>query len=1032
MSLSQLCVGLKAAIQRDPLTHKVLLAPTMAQGNQLLERICLEGSSWLNVRVATLRSMALDIASLKLAEERLSFANATTTRGAVEAVLAERVRATESYFHGMRPTGGLVEAVHQAVQDLRMGGLSEKGLPAGAFETAEKHGEIVAVLSSYCNELASINAVDEADVFRIALQAVAAADQPEPGTRYLVTHGLCLNALSRRFFDALVRPRAIILSGPPVRGIDPPRRTVLSEPTVPETRLSYLFAPQEKPAELASDVELDLFHASSPTNELREVVRRILTEGIGLDEVEVVATDTETYGAALHNLTLKLELECTLADGLPLARTRPGRAVAALLSWIEGGFFVEPMRRAIAAGDIDLPEHEGDRPSNMGAARFLRSIGIGWGRERYLPMLASAFRRAERDLNGTIPGGDEAGEKRALTIKRRLSCLTVLRTLFRGLLDAVPPPHEDGKVRLASMIQAVRDFVDRNARCSTEPDTAARAAILDVLDELRGFGERDVPIADATDAVRTALATVRVQASGPRPGSVHLSHFRRGGCSGRPRTFVVGLDESRFPGKGLQNPILLDRERQALSDDLPTSGEALSESLHAMASMFARLRGKVTVSYAGYDPLDNRPVAPCSVVLQAFRLASGDDAADYTKLMESLGALHGTIPGGDRCLDATDVWFRALAEGPVLADGLKRVRAEYPGLAAGMDAEDARDSDAVTSFDGKIQDCEELDPRGNDGIVMSCSRIERLASCPHAYFLRYVLGIKKPDEVEYDPTGWLDPLMRGCLLHDVFCRYMRQLRQHGGKSGPDTLPMAIEVLQQVAAEYEDVIPSPSDQVMRFEMKELEDSVRVFHRIECGRGEGTPRFFEAAFGFGEEPTAGEVGSSDPLRIELGTRKWLLLRGRVDRIDELSPGKFVVLDYKTGRATACSDHDYFLGGRQVQHALYALAAEQFLKTCGVHGDPKVVKAGYVFPTVRGEGRRLLRDQDRRADLTKLMNALCDAIRSGCFVASPDARSAGCDYCDYAEACGASLAAERSKRKADAGARAMAHLLEAAEYV
>ena len=28
-------------------------------------------------------------------------------------------------------------------------------------------------------------------------------------------------------------------------------------------------------------------------------------------------------------------------------------------------------------------------------------------------------------------------------------------------------------------------------------------------------------------------------------------------------TFIVGLDDSRFPGAGLQDPLLLDHERQA-------------------------------------------------------------------------------------------------------------------------------------------------------------------------------------------------------------------------------------------------------------------------------------------------------------------------------------------------------------------------------------------------------------------------------------------------------------------------------------
>ena len=58
---------------------------------------------------------------------------------------------------------------------------------------------------------------------------------------------------------------------------------------------------------------------------------------------------------------------------------------------------------------------------------------------------------------------------------------------------------------------------------------------------------------------------------GPRGGCLHVAHVLAGGHSGRPHTFIVGLDDGRFPGVGLQDPILLDEERRA-SPDLPDCG----------------------------------------------------------------------------------------------------------------------------------------------------------------------------------------------------------------------------------------------------------------------------------------------------------------------------------------------------------------------------------------------------------------------------------------------------------------------------
>ena len=48
------------------------------------------------------------------------------------------------------------------------------------------------------------------------------------------------------------------------------------------------------------------------------------------------------------------------------------------------------------------------------------------------------------------------------------------------------------------------------------------------------------------------ILPVRTAASSPLPGHMHVSSFATGGFSGRPMTFVLGLDQGVFPGAGLQ------------------------------------------------------------------------------------------------------------------------------------------------------------------------------------------------------------------------------------------------------------------------------------------------------------------------------------------------------------------------------------------------------------------------------------------------------------------------------------------------
>ena len=113
---------------------------------------------------------------------------------------------------------------------------------------------------------------------------------------------------------------------------------------------------------------------------------------------------------------------------------------------------------------------------------------------------------------------------------------------------------------------------------------------------------------------------------------VHVAHILAGGHSGRPHTFIVGLDDGRFPGAGLQDPILLDDERKELSRELPTAGRELAKRFELVARLLARLRGTVTLSYSCQDLTDDRETFPSSIVLAAFRILSGQREADQADL----------------------------------------------------------------------------------------------------------------------------------------------------------------------------------------------------------------------------------------------------------------------------------------------------------------------------------------------------------------------------------------------------------------
>ncbi|MFH1025565.1 MAG: PD-(D/E)XK nuclease family protein, partial [Nitrospirota bacterium] len=301
-----------------------------------------------------------------------------------------------------------------------------------------------------------------------------------------------------------------------------------------------------------------------------------------------------------------------------------------------------------------------------------------------------------------------------------------------------------------------------------------------------------------------------------------------------------------------------------------------------------------------------------------------------------------------------------------------------------------------------------LDPRENAALVMSASMLEKIATCPYAYFLNYILKVRPLEEVTFEEDTWLDAKQRGSLLHDLFNRFMREITGKGEKpSFKKHLPLIESTLKKVINEYRDKIPPPSEAIFEQEKKILIKAAQVFLKTEEIRCKTcTPLFFEFPFGYKDA----EPEFRDPIRIPLGAGQSVLLAGRIDRIDKIAEHEYAVLDYKTGSAYAYKDHLCFNKGKTLQHALYAIAAETILKTIKRSGNGVVKKSGYLFPTEKETGRLVIPDRDDEG-LIALLNDLLNIVKKGVFI--PSNEEDACTYCDYTNLCGETVI-ENAKRK------------------
>jgi len=623
--------------RENVLAEKWLLAPSLRVGFQWLDAVTRSGRPVLNVRVKTVQHLALDLAGPEMDRRRVTFLRTCRAEVLMDRIVG-RLRADRSgYLSELNPSPGLIRTLLAAVRDLRLAGLSTGDLRESAFEVAPKASEVRALLSEYEEELAQSNLADYADVLRMASARVGEAGTALPdGALVLIPQDAeeNLKGLERTFWDALP-PRAR-----KVLPVDQPR-------AAPDGDLSdldllrWISAPGDAPAP-KRDGAARLFRAVGEVNEVREVLRRCMEQKLAFDEVEIIHTDAQTYVPVVFEVAARLmpegieTLPVTFGEGVPVRYSRPGRALAAWLAWIREGFPQATLVRMIQDGLVQVPGASDAGFSSARLGAILRAVKIGAGADRCLGAIdaeRNALAARIRRLHARHADDGAAGSgSRVADLEQRLAGLKRLRPVVADLLTISPRENRDPRTTLAHAEQ----FVATHARCVSQLDAYGRRKLLDEIRELRdSLEEEDVAAGlDVWDWLAGLPGEARVCGQGPRPGCLFVSNLDRGGHSGRRHTFIVGLDDARFPGAGLQDPLLLDRERHGLSGDLPTAAARLARRLESFERLLARLRGTVTMSFCCRDLAEDRDMFPSGILLSAYRILSGSPEGDQEAMLK--------------------------------------------------------------------------------------------------------------------------------------------------------------------------------------------------------------------------------------------------------------------------------------------------------------------------------------------------------------------------------------------------------------
>jgi ATP-dependent helicase/nuclease subunit B len=1001
-----------------PLDRKVLVCPRRGVGREILRWLARECGGWIGFEVTTPLALAKELVTARLVEQGLSVADEFDELALIdESIDAAVVEPGGAVLEPFVQSAGLRSAMANTIQALRLAGIDEATLGRAGFRDRHKREALARVMAQYERVLLRERRVDAAGVLRLARDELRVGATPLPEARYYVLPGQERRGRSGALLGLLVERGAVVIDDDPVIGLAVPGALLAVGPEPPSSLahssphsgarvspLAWLHAVEQAPAPAGVAVELDLFAAGSVSDEVREALRRIVARGLAWDEVEIVAVDPMLYGATIDSFARRLGIPVTYAAGLPVARTRPGRAVDTYLRWVRDDFAAHILRESIERGDVSPPAGGHGTPG-PGLARRLRRLMIGRGRARFAEALARARRGVDVEREADELTAAEAVEAK----ERERRTLDDLAAIIEPVLAATPelPGRVDAATATVSPADLARGLLAFLRLVPVEAGPRARAANVEQtardrlivrLERLAAVALRPTTL-DAAIAIIAAKLDTRVPArgaDGAAPwsscgGHLHVSDAEHGGHTGRRATFVIGLDAVRFPGVSPHDTLLGDEERRRLVEEsgyapIPTSADVLQERRWHLARLLSRLRGEVTLSYSAWEAAEARTVAPGAEMLQAFRLRTRQPAADYEAMHAALQDRASAVPRAAGRLDRADVWLAALSRDGVMLRGTEVVRRAFPGLDAGLCAAEARRGASFSAHHGRITPRPGLDPRNHPNLAVSAKRLETLGTCPLRYLLRYVLGVMPPDDADWAADRWLGPLERGLLLHRVYERALRRARERGHSPADDAFgSIALEALEHEVARLAERVPPPGDAVCAIEVELLREDVLAFTQMT--RARGAP-WTELEYRFG----ASDRSRSGPVQLDLAGGA-LRVTGAIDRIDREPDGRLVVIDYKTGSVASFGrPRPVFNGGRRLQHALYAAVVQRF--------PARIARAEYHFPTQRGEAQVARFETRELAPGGQVVDALLDLVRDGFFHPTNDPDD--CRVCDYRESC------------------------------
>lgn len=849
----------------------------------------------------------------------------------LEVVLASALRTTSN------PEGRLFSSsLSTLVQSIQADRLAGRDASWAAKRQRNPSQEVYAELfGAYEHYLNGTGRLDMADVHRVAVEQVEEFCEARHLEGLVVCRNVQLLPAQKDLLVGLSNGArvSILLGDQSAPGFNEPLQagSVFTDWTVPKVSL-----------DTGSNVRV--IQAATRREEVWSVFSDILTRCESFDDVELAVSSNDLYRPHIEAACRRLSIPLTSSGNEDGTIHPVDIALRGFLSWVASGYKVEELQDLLRSGTVFNPieVQQDTRASASRRDQLLDPLEIA--------RLLSVFRLtpaalSNPDLRSILLEGAARDRVSREDVDRLLKWFMSIR---ERLPDSVTSPSTFVE-RIWSLLRlaGVKSLEGNKDRSNLEK-------ALEPLLESDFLPVESTWLAGSIlDQLSSHRRIIRDDGSG-----LHVTALSEAGYGPRSTCYVLGLDDqasSTSASERSTHPV-------GHESTIPSGYGDPTPARYLVAELKRRFGDRLICSVPAWDVADERILFPGSSLVEIAK-------------MKEIRAEH-RMDG----IDMADRFCR---------DPWRVEAPAFPSVLRGLQAEAKRNESGWTEYDGMVASHYKNGSSDEEQLIelrMSPSRLEVMLSCPYRYFLSSVLKLRAGAENEEE---WMDAASEGNVLHELFERHTRaRIQKMAGFASSDEEQM----LRDLRAAVE-----------RQALRSGDDVEAMVHARYLSLAHGVRTYFrrERQLADEREPVHAEFSFSDhessdapPARFRSDQGE-ITVTGRIDRIDELNDGSWVIIDFKTSKPDGFVPDKLLSMNEKIQWALYAWAASE---TTG----KKVSLAEYVFTSRKGSGWVSQVAAPSREQVEPLLDSVLKRVASNHFMPAPDPNTT-CQWCDFKAICG-----------------------------